>query len=101
MNKLSELYQKDPISFYYVDSNTSSDFEKNFDGANVVLYRYQKLRYANYTKEEISYDSIRAFIDDILSGNSKHLKFIPFYIKWNFFNSFISKNFNLICERFI
>ena len=87
LNKLGELYQKDPISFYFVDSSKENEFESSFNNSNIILYRFQKLRYARYTKDEYSYDSIKAFIDDILSGNSKYLNFIQ-HLKFLFFLSF-------------
>ena len=76
INKIVDLYAKDPVGFYFVDSAQHPEFAEYFGNPHAVLYRYKKKKYATYTG-----DDYKAFIDDVLSGNGhfKRLKEEPLF----------------------
>jgi hypothetical protein len=60
------LYEKDPIGFYYVDSEKYPNFEKDFGNSKVIVYKAKRNKYQTYEGNDY-----KAFIDDVLSGNGR------------------------------
>ena len=66
VNKLVDLYAKDPIGFYYVDGSKYPDFGLKFENSKAVLFKYKRNKFSIYNGEDF-----KSFIDNVLSGNGR------------------------------
>ena len=79
IEKAMATFKKSPVIFTYVDKTENEEFQKNFGTQKqIIVYRPKRNRFTEYTSEGTDVESIKMFIDGILSGNGRFIKLDTF-----------------------
>lgn len=66
LKKLAERFKSDPVKFFWVDEK--SKFANMFGGPKLVAYRGKRNKYSDFVGPEFSFERMRSWIDDIITG---------------------------------
>jgi len=72
IEKSMATFERSPVIFTYVDKTENGEFFTNFGThSQIIIYKPKRNRYAEYTNDKTDVETLKMFIDGILSGNGR------------------------------